>query len=177
MSPTTLRRAWQSASLLLVLALMLGCGLDVLRRSRDEGPSRRWLARAPDWVLKATLYHGAQPGMSARDRMGCLTVPHRTAAVDPRLAPLGTRLFIKETLGMKLPPSAGKAGLHDGLWYASDTGRLIKGARIDLYVGHDARDLLAFESLNLQRLSIVQAGRFEGCPPANGAIDRRAPAG
>ena len=168
MSPKSRHRIWQGASLVLVLGLVIGCTLDVLRVSREADPRRRWLAQAPDWIMKATLYHGAQPGMSDRDRMGCLTVPHRTAAIDPRLAPLGTRLFIKETLGLKLPGADRKSAKHDGIWYASDTGHLIKGARIDLYVGDSASDLAAFEPLNLQRLSIVRAGTFEGCPPANG---------
>lgn len=168
MTPAIIRRAWQGASLLLVIALMVGCSLDVLRRSQDADPRRRWLAQTPDWIMKATLYHGAQPGMSDRDRQGCLTVPHRTAAVDPKLAPLGTRLFIKETLGLKLPGGGRKGVKHDGIWYASDTGRLIKGARIDLFVGHSASDMAAFETLNLQRLSIVRAGVFNGCPPADG---------
>lgn len=177
MSPNLRQRIWQGASLVLVLGLVIGCSLDVLRVSRHADPRRRWLAQTPDWVMKATLYHGAQPGMSDRDRMGCLTVPHRTAAVDPRLAPLGTRLFIKETMGLKLPGNDRKRAKHDGIWYASDTGRLIKGARIDLYVGDSANDLLAFEHLNLQRLSIVRAGKFDGCPAANAPLDRRAPRG
>lgn len=171
MSPLAIRRLWQSASLVLVIALMVGCSLDVLRRSRDADPRRRWLAQAPDWIMKATLYHGAQPGMSDRDRQGCLTVPHRTAAVDPKLAPLGTRLFIKETLGIKLPGGKRKTQSHDGIWYASDTGRLIKGARIDLFVGHSASDMAAFEPLNLQRLSIVRIGSFTGCPPQDALAD------
>ena len=30
-------------------------------------------------------------------------------------------------------------GMHDGYWYASDTGGAIKGARIDLFTGPGER--------------------------------------
>jgi 3D (Asp-Asp-Asp) domain-containing protein len=69
-------------------------------------------------------------------------------------------LFIKETVGMKMPDGT----VHDGFWYASDVGRAIKGLRVDLFTGVTAQSMQAFRSLNLATISAVRVGAFEGCP-------------
>lgn len=56
--------------------------------------------------------------------------PFRSVAVDPSIVPMGSRLFIRETVGMPTP-----SGPHDGYWVAHDTGGAIKGDRIDLFCG------------------------------------------
>jgi len=57
--------------------------------------------------------------------------PMRSAAVDPHVVPYGSKLFIKETVGLSLLDGS----KHDGIWFAHDTGGAIKGARIDLFAG------------------------------------------
>lgn len=114
----------------------------------------------PDWVLKATLYHGGAPGVGGRDSLGCPTVAMRTAATDRALVPRRSILFIKETVGLPMPDG----GLHDGYWYASDVGGAIKGARIDLFTGSGRGSMAPMMKLNLKPLTVSRVGTFEGCP-------------
>ncbi|HUZ14469.1 MAG TPA: 3D domain-containing protein [Caulobacteraceae bacterium] len=116
---------------------------------------------APDFLLKATLYHAGEPGMSARDSLGCKVVAMRTAAVDGRRVPRHTVLFIKQTVGLPMPGG----GVSDGFWYASDLGSAIHAGRIDLFTGQGAASMVPLLSLNLATLSVVDAGTFAGCPP------------
>src|ERR1700756_6021532 len=60
--------------------------------------------------LKTTLYHA---GLRARDSLGCKLVPMRTVAVDPSVTPRHSILFIKETVGLRMPDGS----RHDGYWY------------------------------------------------------------
>jgi len=117
------------------------------------------LPTGPVFNLKATLYHAGAKGVGALDSLGCKVVAMRTVAVDKNLIPKRSILFIKETVGMKLPDGS----IHDGYWYASDTGGAIKGKRIDLYTG--SRASRAAQALNLARLTAIKVGNFKGCPP------------
>ncbi|HSV04102.1 MAG TPA: 3D domain-containing protein [Phenylobacterium sp.] len=117
------------------------------------------LPTGPVFNLKATLYHAGVKGVGALDSLGCKVVAMRTVAVDRTLIPKRSILFIKETVGMKLPDGS----THDGYWYASDTGGAIKGQRIDLYTG--SRASAAAQALNLARLTAIKVGDFKGCPP------------
>jgi 3D (Asp-Asp-Asp) domain-containing protein len=114
------------------------------------------------WSVKATLYHAGAKGVGALDSLGCKVVAMRTAAVDPRLIRKHSVLFIKETVGMRMP----NGSTHDGYWYASDTGGAIKGQRIDLYTGDGARSMGPARALNLASLTAVKVGEFKGCPPS-----------
>ena len=119
------------------------------------------LPSGPGWNLKATLYHAGAKGVGALDALGCKVVAMRTVAVEKNLIPKHSVLFIKETVGLKRPDGS----LHDGYWYASDAGTAIKGKRIDLYTGPNARSMGALKGLNLASLTAVKVGDFEGCPP------------
>ena len=117
---------------------------------------------APVFNVKATLYHAGAKGVGALDSLGCRVVPMRTIAVDKTIIPRRTVIFIKETVGLKMPD--GKP--HDGYWYASDVGGAIKGERIDLYTGKGASSMKPIMPLNLAKLTAVKVGEFKGCPPA-----------
>ena len=119
------------------------------------------LPTGPVFNLKATLYHAGAKGVGALDSLGCKVVAMRTVAVDKTLIPRRSVLFIKETVGMKMPDGS----RHDGYWYASDTGGAIKGQRIDLYTGQGARSAAKAQDLNLARLTAIKVGDFKGCPP------------
>ena len=95
------------------------------------------------------------------DSLGCRVVPMRTIAVDKSIIPRRTVIFIKETVGLKMPDGAD----HDGYWYASDVGGAIKGKRVDLYTGHGAASMKPIQKLNLATLTAVKVGNFTGCPP------------
>ena len=114
------------------------------------------------WKLQARLYHAGGGGATGNDSLGCKPVPLRTVAIDPRVVPKRTKLFIAETVGMKLPGG----GVHDGIWYASDTGGGIKGTKIDLFTGHGKGSMKPAMPHNLKRLTVSSAGTFKGCPPS-----------
>ncbi len=119
------------------------------------------LPSGPGWNLKATLYHAGAKGVGALDSLGCKVVAMRTVAVDRRLIAPRSVLFIKETVGLKMPDGSA----HDGYWYASDVGGAIKGQRIDLYTGAGAHSMVQARALNLASLTAVKVGDFKGCPP------------
>lgn len=120
------------------------------------------MERAPDWSAHASLYHAGGGGATGNNSLGCRPVAMRTLATDPRVIPRRTRLFIRETVGLRLPDGT----VHDGYWYASDTGGAIRGARVDLYTGHGRGSMQPVMRFNQRRLTITNAGRFDGCPPA-----------
>jgi 3D (Asp-Asp-Asp) domain-containing protein len=130
---------------------------DLIRKTEDAAADA---AQTLETQVKATLYYAKIKGMRSRDSLGCKLAPMRTAAVDPSVFPRHSVLFIKETVGMKMPDGT----LHDGFWYASDVGRAIKGLRVDLFTGAAAKSMMAFHTLNLATLSAVRVGSFEGCP-------------
>jgi 3D (Asp-Asp-Asp) domain-containing protein len=119
------------------------------------------LPTGPGWNLKATLYHAGAKGVGALDSLGCKVVAMRTVAIDKNLIPKRSVLFIKETVGLKMPDGSA----HDGYWYASDVGGAIKGQRIDLYTGAGARSMSQARGLNLASLTAIKVGEFKGCPP------------
>ncbi len=112
--------------------------------------------------LKATLYHTGTRGVGARDSLGCQLQPMRTVAVDPKIFPRHSVIYIKETVGLKMPDGSS----HDGFWYASDVGGAIKGARIDLFTGFGKASMRVLQDLNMTTISAVKVGVFEGCPSA-----------
>ena len=116
----------------------------------------------PDWRASARLYHAGGGGATGNDSLGCRPVAMRTVAVDPRVIPRRTKLFIRETVGMRLADGS----IHDGYWYASDTGGAIKGSKIDLFTGSGRGSMRQAQRLNMRTLTIVDAGDFDGCPPS-----------
>ncbi|WP_333591482.1 3D domain-containing protein [Brevundimonas sp.] len=121
-----------------------------------------FLAAEPDWRARATLYHAGGGGATGADSLGCRPVAMRTVATDPRVIPRRTRLFIRETVGMRMPDGT----LHDGYWYASDTGGAVKGTKVDLFTGDGRGSMRPAMRWNTRTLTIQNAGRFEGCPPS-----------
>lgn len=120
------------------------------------------MAGDPDWRASARLYHAGGGGATGNDSLGCRPIPMRTVAVDPRVIPRRTKLFIRETVGLRLADGT----THDGYWYASDTGGAIKGAKVDLYTGHGRASMQPAMRLNMRTLTITDAGDFDGCPPS-----------
>jgi 3D (Asp-Asp-Asp) domain-containing protein len=113
------------------------------------------------WKLRATLYHAGGGGATGRDSLGCQPVAMRTVATDPKVIPRRTKLFIAETVGMRMP----NGERHDGIWYASDTGGAVKGSKIDLYTGHGRASMSPAMRHNTRTLTVSRAGTFRGCPP------------
>lgn len=61
----------------------------------------------------------------------CHLKPFRSVAVDPAKIPLGSKIFVKETVGIVLPDGS----VHDGYWYAEDVGSMINNLHVDFFVG------------------------------------------
>jgi len=62
-------------------------------------------------------------------------VPFRTIAVDPQFIPYGTVIYIPKARGMKLILPNGNTAIHDGYFFAGDTGGAIKQWHIDVFTG------------------------------------------
>ena len=104
--------------------------------------------------------HGDADGFS-----GCKLVPFRSVAVDRRVIPLGSELMIEETRGMKLPDGT----VHDGIWYAVDTGGRIKNNRVDLFVGSGKGPLaipLEHGIGHMKPIQVRLGTKKHGCPAA-----------
>lgn len=114
-----------------------------------------------DFKMRATMYHAGAKGIRALDSLGCKVAAMRTVAVDPKVIPRRTIIFIKETVGLPMPDG----DTHDGYWYASDIGGAVKGLKLDLFSGVGAASMKTFRSIDLTSLSVTKVGEFKGCPP------------
>jgi len=70
---------------------------------------------------------------------GCALVPFRTAAVDPHFIKLGSKIYIPQLKGTRLPDGT----IHDGVFTATDRGHF-RGRHVDLFVGEGSRGARPF---------------------------------
>ena len=146
---------------------------DLIARASDQLPSGALssavassgaIASRAAMMLQARLYYAGGRGIRGLDSLGCRVSAMRTLAVDPRVIPRRTIVFIKETVGMLMP----NGRTHDGYWYASDIGGGIKGSKVDLFTGQGSGSMRPFfaRRLNAGALTATPVGMFQGCPPA-----------
>lgn len=62
-------------------------------------------------------------------------VPFRTIAVDKTVIPYGTVIYIPKAKGVEVELPSGSKVIHDGYFYAGDTGGAIKQQHIDVFSG------------------------------------------
>ena len=62
-------------------------------------------------------------------------MPFRTIAVDKSVTPYGTVIYIPAARGTKLTLPDGTKIIHDGYFFAGDTGSAIKQNHIDVFIG------------------------------------------
>ena len=62
-------------------------------------------------------------------------VPYRTVAVDPKRIPFGTVLYIPAADGVVVGESEAERWVHDGYFFAGDTGSAISGEQVDVFIG------------------------------------------
>lgn len=62
-------------------------------------------------------------------------LPFRTIAVDKKFIPYGTVLFFPQARGVEIELPNGQKVIHDGYFFAGDTGGAIKENHIDVFTG------------------------------------------
>jgi len=75
---------------------------------------------------------------------GYLLRPYRTLAVDPSVIPYGSVLYIPSARGTQITLSDGASIIHDGYFFAADTGGAINGNHIDVFIGSADANPLRF---------------------------------
>jgi 3D (Asp-Asp-Asp) domain-containing protein len=97
--------------------------------------------------------------------------PFRSVAVDTRVIPLGTVLYLPELDGVRMPGRAPWGGfVHDGCVVAEDRGGGIRGHDIDFFVARKT-----FSNILDARHRLKKVGVFEGtgwCEKRNGKVAR-----
>jgi 3D (Asp-Asp-Asp) domain-containing protein len=71
---------------------------------------------------------------------GFQVVPFRSVAVDTRLIPLGTVLYVPAARGVAITLPSGRKAVHDGYFFASDRGGGIRDNHVDVFVGNWAEN-------------------------------------
>lgn len=66
---------------------------------------------------------------------GYKLVPYRTLAVDRKIIPLGTVIYIPAARGVKVTLPDGSGVTHDGYFFAADVGGAINGNHVDTFLG------------------------------------------
>jgi len=79
----------------------------------------------------------------------------KSVAVDPRIVPLGSRLFIPQAGGVVI-----NGRRLTGIFYAHDIGSAIQGKRIDIFIG-DKANMAAFTSAGMGSMSSVDVYLLE----------------
>lgn len=64
-----------------------------------------------------------------------ILIPYRSIAVDPKVIPFGSAVYIPAARGTRITLPSGTSVLHDGYFVATDRGGGILDNHIDVYVG------------------------------------------
>lgn len=93
---------------------------------------------------------------------GCPLIPYRTIAVDPRFVKLGSKVYIPQLKGARLPDGT----VHDGMFMATDRGHF-RGAHVDIFAGggpRGARPFIRKGYGSRSHVTVYIAGHEKGCP-------------
>ncbi|HSP33006.1 MAG TPA: 3D domain-containing protein [Thermoanaerobaculia bacterium] len=96
---------------------------------------------------------------------GCPLVPFRTIAADPHWIRNGSKLYIPQLKGTKLPDGTA----HDGMFVATDRGHF-GGSHVDIFTGAGPRATAPFirhgnRSRSHVTVYVVEDGDFKDCKP------------
>jgi 3D (Asp-Asp-Asp) domain-containing protein len=102
-----------------------------------EVPCAGYFKHPASWTRAAGRSRfGVSRGPFGDGAGGYQVVPYRTIAVDTRLIPLGTVLYVPLARGVEITLPSGRKAVHDGYFFASDRGGAIRENHIDVFVGH-----------------------------------------
>lgn len=91
----------------------------------------------------------------------CSLEPYRTIAVDPKYVKLGTRVYIPQFDGTKLPDGT----VHDGIFMAHDRSASVRGAHIDIFTKAGSRSARPFTARGYPTGARVTLYRVAGPDP------------
>ena len=84
-------------------------------------------------------------------------VPFRSVAIDTRIVPLGSLLYVPELDGVRMPGRAPWGGyLHDGCVIADDRGGGIRGRELDLFVAKKGYSNGLHHRTRLQKVTVYE---------------------
>jgi len=78
-------------------------------------------------------------------------IPFRSIAVDIKVIPIGSKIYIPAAKGAKLPDGE----IHDGIFYALDIGDAIKNKRIDIFTSFGDQSKV-FRDIGLTHMKPVE---------------------
>jgi 3D (Asp-Asp-Asp) domain-containing protein len=110
---------------------------------RNQVDCSRYTPRFPNgrirWKLSNGPFGDGVPPRPGEPRM--ILVPFRSIAVDERQVPIPFQsvIYIPAARGIRVTLPPGQSVLHDGYFYAADTGSAIRDSHIDVFGGtsHD----------------------------------------
>ncbi len=129
-------------------------GTGVLRDGRTVGYIKRVRGESRFRVTSAKY------GLATN---GCPLIPLRTIAVDPHFVKIGSRIYIPQLKGARLPDGT----IHDGMFIASDSGHF-RGRHIDMFAGSGPRGMRPFVRKGYgsrSHVTVYDAGSTTGCRP------------
>lgn len=86
--------------------------------------------------------------------------PFRSAAVDTRIIPLGSLLYVPELDGVRVPGRAPWGGyVHDGCIVADDRGGGIRGYELDLFVAKKSYLRALYKRTRLEKVTIFDGSK------------------
>ena len=95
------------------------------------------------WIASTgKSYFGRAVGPFGDGVAGYKLVPYRTIAVDKKIIPYGTVIYIPSARGSQINSMPNGSIKHDGYFFAGDTGGAIKGNHIDTFCGATSSNCL-----------------------------------
>ena len=74
-------------------------------------------------------------GLYGEGAAGFILAPYRTIAVDKKVIPIGSVIYIPDARGITVTLPSGATATHDGYFFAGDTGGAIKDSHVDIFLG------------------------------------------
>lgn len=85
-------------------------------------------------AISRTRFHPAT-GPYGDGVQGMILVPFRSIAVDAKVIPYGSLVYVPEARGVMVRLPSGQEVAHDGFFFAADRGGAIKDNHIDVFIG------------------------------------------